>query len=44
VLISVSQKMSHITYSGKGITFLGVEIGSQWTWVQQSKLIGFNEK
>ena len=42
--LTVNQKKTHIAHSGKGIKFLGVEIGSQWTRIQKSKLIGFKRK
>jgi group II intron reverse transcriptase/maturase len=42
--LTVNQKKTHITHSGNGVKFLGVEIGSQWTRIQPSKLIGFKRK
>ena len=42
--LTVNQKKTHIAQSSKGVKFLGVEIGSQWTRIQTSKLIGFKQK
>ena len=42
--LTVNQKKTHIAHSSKGVKFLGVEIGSQWTRIQASKLIGFKQK
>ena len=42
--LTVNQKKTHIAHSSKGVKFLGVEIGSQWTRIQTSKLIGFKQK
>ena len=40
----MNQKKTHIAHSSKGVKFLGVEIGSQWTRIQASKLIVFKQK
>jgi group II intron reverse transcriptase/maturase len=42
--LTVNVKKTHIAHSSKGVKFLGVEIGSQWTRIQKSKLIGFKQK
>jgi RNA-directed DNA polymerase len=42
--LTVNQKKTHIAHSSKGVKFLGVEIGSQWTRIQASKLTGFKQK
>lgn len=42
--LTVNQKKTHIAHSSKGVKFLGVEIGSQWTRIQASKLAGFKQK
>ncbi|WP_264298446.1 group II intron maturase-specific domain-containing protein, partial [Pseudoalteromonas nigrifaciens] len=42
--LTVNQKKTHIAHSSKGVKFLGVEIGSQWTRIQASKLIVFKQK
>lgn len=42
--LTVNQKKTHIAHSSKGVKFLGVEIGSQWTRIQKSKLVGFKRK
>lgn len=42
--LKVNQKKTHIADSSKGVKFLGVEIGRQWTRIQASKLIGFKQK
>jgi hypothetical protein len=42
--LTVNQKKTHIAHSGNGVKFLGVEIGSQWTRIQKSKLISFKRK
>ncbi|MBU2870937.1 group II intron reverse transcriptase/maturase [Colwellia sp. E2M01] len=42
--LTVNQNKTHIAHSSKGVKFLGVEIGSQWTRIQASKLIGFKQK
>jgi group II intron reverse transcriptase/maturase len=36
--LSVNESKSHIAYSGEGVKFLGVEIGSQYTRIQAKKL------
>ena len=41
---TVNIKKAHIAHSSKGMKFLGVDIGSQWTRIQQSKLLGFKRK
>ncbi|WP_191603777.1 group II intron reverse transcriptase/maturase [Marinomonas algicola] len=41
--LTVNQKKTHIVHSSKGVKFLGVEIGSQWTRIHASKLIGFKQ-
>ena len=40
----MNQNKTHIAHSSKGVKFLGEEIGSQWTRIQASKLIGFKQK
>lgn len=42
--LKVNQEKTHIAHSDKGVKFLGVEIGSRWTRIQKSKLIGFKRK
>lgn len=42
--LRVNQKKTHIAHSSKGVKFLGVEIGSRWTWIQSSKRVGFKQK
>jgi hypothetical protein len=41
LILCRTEKAAH---SGKGVKFLGVEIGSQWIRIQASKLIGFQQK
>lgn len=42
--LTVNQKKTHIAHSNEGVKFLGVEIGSNWTRIQASKLKGFKQK
>lgn len=42
--LTVNQKKTHIAHSSEGVKFLGVEIGSQWTRIQASKLVSFKRK
>ncbi|MFU2509721.1 group II intron maturase-specific domain-containing protein [Pseudoalteromonas sp. ASV78] len=42
--LTVNQKKTHIAHSSEGVKFLGVEIGSNWTRIQASKLKGFKQK
>ena len=42
--LTVNKKKTHIAQSDNGVKFLGVEIGSQYTRVQKSKLQGFKVK
>ena len=42
--LTVNKKKTHIAHSNNGVKFLGVEICSQYTWIQKSKLEGFKQK
>lgn len=42
--LTVNTKKTHIAHSDEGIKFLGVEIGSRYTRIQEKKLKGFKEK
>lgn len=42
--LTVNKKKTHIAHSDNGVKFLGVEIGSQYTRIQKSKLQGFKVK
>ena len=42
--LTVNRKKTHIAHSDNGVKFLGVEIGSQYTRIQNSKLKGFKVK
>ena len=42
--LTVNRKKTHIAHSDNGVKFLGVEIGSQYTRIQRSKLKGFKVK
>jgi group II intron reverse transcriptase/maturase len=42
--LTVNAKKTHIAHSDAGIKFLGVEIGSRFTRIQEKKLKGFKEK
>lgn len=42
--LRVNQSKTHLTHSAKGVAFLGVEIGSQYTRIQAKKLLGFKKK
>lgn len=39
--LTVNIDKTHITHSSKGVKFLGVEIGSQYTRIQEAKLLKF---
>ena len=42
--LTVNTEKTHIAHSDKGVKFLGVEIGSQFTRLQEKKLNGFKQK
>ncbi|NYR12537.1 maturase [Pseudoalteromonas sp. MIP2626] len=42
--LTVNQKKTHIAHSSEGVKFLGVEIGSNWTCIQATKLKGFKQR
>ena len=42
--LTVNRKKTHIAHSDVGIKFLGVEIGSRYTWIQEKKLKSFKQK
>lgn len=42
--LTVNRNKTHIAHSSEGIKFLGVEIGSQFTRIQEKKLQGFKTK
>ena len=42
--LTVNKTKTHIAHSDDGIKFLGVEIGSRYTRIQQKKLKGFKQK
>ena len=42
--LTVNQKKTHIAHSSEGVKFLGVEIGSNWTRIQATKLKGFKQR
>jgi RNA-directed DNA polymerase len=42
--LTVNLRKTHIAHSDDGVKFLGVEIGSQYTRIQKSKLKGFKVK
>jgi len=42
--LTVNRKKTHIAHSREGIKFLGVEIGSQYTRIQEKKLKGFKQR
>ncbi|WP_245556389.1 group II intron maturase-specific domain-containing protein [Algicola sagamiensis] len=42
--LTVNQSKSHIAHSDEGVKFLGVEIGSQYTWIQPKKVQKFKEQ
>jgi group II intron reverse transcriptase/maturase len=42
--LTVNKRKTHIAHSDNGVKFLGVEIGSRYTRIQQSKLQGFKVK
>lgn len=42
--LTVNRRKTHIAHSDNGVKFLGVEIGSQYTRIQKSKLKGFKVK
>ncbi|MEF1290451.1 group II intron reverse transcriptase/maturase [Vibrio sp. M260118] len=42
--LKVNQSKSHIAHSEKGVKFLGVKIGSQYTRIQPKKLAMFKQK
>ncbi|WP_432784957.1 group II intron maturase-specific domain-containing protein [Oligella sp. MSHR50489EDL] len=42
--LQVNRDKTHITHSRWGVKFLGVEIHSQYTKIQEKKLSGFKQK
>ncbi|WMS94188.1 group II intron reverse transcriptase/maturase [Pseudoalteromonas sp. HL-AS2] len=42
--LTVNEKKTHIAHSSEGVKFLGVEIGSNWTRIQATKLKGFKQR
>ncbi len=42
--LTVNTEKTHIAHSDNGVKFLGVEIGSQFTRLQEKKLNGFKQK
>lgn len=42
--LTVNRKKTHIAHSDEGINFLGVEIGSRYTRIQEKKLKRFKQK
>lgn len=42
--LTVNRNKTHIAHSDEGIKFLGVEIGSEYTRIQEKKLKGFKQK
>lgn len=42
--LKVNREKTHIVHSRQGVKFLGVEIGSQYTRIQKSKLKAFKQK
>lgn len=42
--LKVNRRKTHIAHSGDGIKFLGVEIGSRYTRIQEKKLRGFRQR